>query len=337
MVKRVGNLMPLIADRENLREAFLRAAKDKRDRSAVVDFRNNLDHNIELMHTELSEGTYMMGGYHFFTIYEPKERKICAATFRDRVMFHAVMRVCQDMFERYQISDSYACRKGKGQYKALERARTLAAKYAWYAKIDMVHYFDSIEHKILLGQLARRFKDPRLLLLFRNLLDTYEADTDRGLPIGNLTSQFFANHYLAVADRYAKQVIHIKAFVRYMDDVIIFAHRKQELMDNMRAYTDFVHDRLKLNTHDAVVGRTEHGINFLGYVVCPNHMKLTRRSRDRYTKKMMELTRLVNCGYISQNEYAVRATCLTAFVSKAATAHLRNRLINKRALQLYGV
>ena len=214
--------MPRIASLENLHEAFLRAARGKACKRAVIDFRSRLDEHLKEMSRQLLDGTFQFGRYHFFTVCDPKRRTICAASFPERVAFHAMMRICHPVFDDFQIYDSYASRIGKGTYKALERARHFSRCYQWFAKLDVCKYFDSISHEVLLGQLCRLIKDSQLLLYFRDLLATYEVEEGRGLPIGNLTSQYFANHYLAVADHYAKEQLKVPAMVRYMDDLLLF-------------------------------------------------------------------------------------------------------------------
>lgn len=147
------------------------------------------------MSLQLLDGSFRFGQYHFFTVYDPKRRTICAASFPERVVFHAMMRICHPVFDDFQIFDSYASRIGKGTYKALERAQQYAKRYQYFAKLDVCKYFDSIDHEVMLHQLCRLFKDSQLLIFFRDLLDSYETSEGRGLPIGNLTSQYFANDY----------------------------------------------------------------------------------------------------------------------------------------------
>lgn len=337
MVKRVGNLMERIADRENLNEAFLRAAKAKRGRQAVIAFRSNLDENLLRMRRQLLDGTFRFGQYQFFTIHDPKTRSICAASFPERVAFHAIMRICHPVFDAYQIYDSYACRKGKGQYKALERAQHFARRYQWFAKLDVRHYFDSISHRILMQQLCRLFKDRQLLLYFNDLIESYSATEGRGIPIGNLTSQYFANHYLAAADHYAKQQIGIKAMVRYMDDVLLFAREKQELTDMMNTYLQYLHECLSLESHEPIINRTTHGIPFLGYVVYGRDLRLNKRSKKRYHAKMKELAVSINLGEISEGDYAQHAQCLTSFVAKASTQGFRGKVLNSKGMYLEGL
>lgn len=316
-MKRVGNLMERIASMDNLQEAFLRAARGKNHRAAVIQFRQNLDSNLLTMRSQLLDGTFQFGKYRLFTIYDPKKRTICAASFPERVAFHAMMRICHPVFDNYQIYDSYASRKGKGTYKALERARVMAGRYQWFVKLDVCKYFDSIDHETLVRQLCRLFKDRQLLGHFRSLIDGYNVTQGRGLPIGNLTSQYFANHYLAQADHYCKESLGIKGYVRYMDDMVLFDNDKDRLLDTTRRFVAFIEDELKMELHPMVLNRTATGLPFLGYVVYSECLRLNGRSKRRFVYKMTGLCCDLQSGLVSQQEYAVRAACLTEFVRKA--------------------
>lgn len=317
MVKRVGNLMQRIASLENLHEAFLRAAKGKSDKCAVKEFRSRLDKNLCEIGRQLLDGSFQFGKYHFFTVYDPKKRMICAASFPERVVFHAMMRICHPVFDDFQIFDSYASRVGKGTYKALERSEYFAHRYRWFVKLDICKYFDSIDHDVMMQQLCRLFKDPQLLIFFRNMLDGYETIKGCGLPIGNLTSQYFANHYLAVADHYVKEQLHVKAMVRYMDDVLLFSDDKEQLKSQVRGFVDFVEHNLHLCVHQPVMNKTCYGIPFLGYVVYPDCLRLNQRSRRRFCQKMDALTDNLLSERMSEWEFSMRASCLHAFIDKA--------------------
>lgn len=331
-MKRVGNLMERIASTDNLQEAFLRASRGKAHRAAVRLFRQNLDSNLLRMQCQLLDGTYRFGKAFFFTIYDPKKRTICAASFPDRVAFHAMMRICHPVFDNYQIYDSYASRKGKGTYKALDRACVMAARYSWFAKLDVCKYFDSIDHEVLFSQLCRLFKDRQLLRYFRSLIDGYHVTEGRGLPIGNLTSQYFANHYLSQADHYGKESLGIKGYVRYMDDMVLFDSDKNRLLDTTRCFVAYMEEQLKMRLHPVVLNRAVMGLPFLGYVVYPGRLRLNGRSKRRYVHKMTELNRDLQSGLVSQEEYAVRATCLTEFVRKADSNNFRFRISTEKGL-----
>ncbi len=337
MVKRVGNLMPRIADISNLQEAFLRAAKGKNGKKEVVVFRSHLNANLIQIQKELMDGCYQFGNYHFFTIYDPKERLICAAQFRDRVVFHAMMRICHPVFDHYQVFDSYASRIGKGTYKALDRVRCFAGRYRWFVKIDMCKYFDSIHHKILYNQLNRLFKDRQLLLLFNNLLSTYSTMPARGLPIGNLTSQYFANHYLSVADHYLKETLKVPAMVRYMDDVLVFASDRNELKRFCERYSTFVRQELLLEIHSPVLNCTKRGIPFLGYVVYADGLRLNRRSKLRFVNHLEKLMKSDINGKMKDNDIATRLTCMLSFVNKAKASGYLHQIILGKGAYLQGL
>lgn len=313
---------------DNLQEAFLRAARGKNGKQTTQMFRANLDRELLSISTELSAGTYRFGGGYSFQIHDPKPRSIYAAPFRDRVTFHAMMRICHPVFDAFQCYDSYASRPGKGTYAALFRAQALSGRHSWFAKVDVVHFFDSIDHGILLRQLARLFKDARLLCYFRDLLDCYHSAPGKGIPIGNLTSQYFANHYLAVADHYAKEQLRIPGLVRYMDDVIIFADSREMVIKLCQRYRDYLKDNLLLNTHPPVINRTSFGIPFLGYVVYPDRLRLNLRSKRRFRDKTEDL--MDNAD--NEDEYGKRLNALTAFVQKADVRGYVSKTYRSRGL-----
>ena len=324
--------MEKIVHPENLREAFLRAVRGKSNRLEVLRFRADLDASLCDIRAHLLSGNYPFGKYRFFTIHDPKERLICAAPFADRVAFHAMMRISHPIFDAYQIYDSYASRVGKGGYKALERAQYFAGHYEWFAKLDVRHYFDSIDHEIVMHQLESLFKDKLLLAHFRCLLDSYHTQQGKGLPIGNLTSQYFANHYLSVADHYAKETLRVPAMVRYMDDVLLFAHDKEELFTWVKNWQNFLSSTLLLELHPPVLNKTVRGIPFLGYVVYQDKLRLNQRSRTRYIRKIKQLVAWLKEGIIEEKEYRNRLEALTAFIEKADTRAYRRKVFSQEGM-----
>lgn len=337
-MKRVGHLMEQIAHPDNLREAFLRAARGKSTRPSVRAFRANLDENLMQMHHQLLDCTFRFGDYRFFTVYDPKRREICAASFPERVAFHAMMRICHPVFDDYQIFDSYASRIGKGTYAALDRAVHFAHRYRWFAKLDVVKYFDSLDHRVLKNQLHSLFKDKRLLNYFDGLIDGYKgAALDRGVPIGNLTSQYFANHYLSPADHYAKQDLKVPGLVRYMDDVLFFHDDKATLNAMVKDYRRYVIEKLHLMHHPVVLNEASRGIPFLGYVVRGNGLRLNLRSKRRFVAKMRNLTQELNDAGIDQEQYAMRAGCLLAFTDKADSVGFRKKMASSAGMYPQGL
>ena len=196
-MKRANNLVAKIADPDNLRLAFYNARKGKLYSKQVLIYQRALHLNLLHLRDEILTGKVNVGEYHSFKIFDPKERLISAPAFSEQVLHHAVINVCHQYFERHQIHDSYACRIGKGTYAALDRAKKYTRRFPWFLKLDIRQYFAGIHHEVLKQQLRRLFKDPTLLTILDAIIESYSDSPQRGLPIGNLTSQYFANHYLS--------------------------------------------------------------------------------------------------------------------------------------------
>lgn len=214
-----------IADADNLREAFLRAARGKGHHGEVIAFRENLAAELAALRAGILAGTVVVGQFTAFTIHEPKERRIHAPCFRERVLHHAVIGPCEADFERWLIEDTFACRRGKGREAALRRAEHHTARHGWFLKLDVAKYFDSIPHAVLLGEIARRWRDRRVVALWERIVRCYETAPGRGLPIGALTSQHLANFFLGAADRYVKETLRVPGYARYMDDMALWGGR----------------------------------------------------------------------------------------------------------------
>jgi len=215
---------------DNLREAYCKARRGKLYNKEVLQFSANLNDNLLQLRQQLLSGDIITGGYRKFTIYDPKERIIIAAPFHQRVLHHGLLNICHQYFEKFQIFNSYASRQGKGTYAALEKAATYSKKYPWFLKLDCRKYFDIINHGILKTQLQRLFKEGKLLHIFDRIIDSYHTEEGCGLPIGNLTSQYFANHYLSVADHFALEKLGVPGFVRYMDDMVLWDNDINKLL-----------------------------------------------------------------------------------------------------------
>jgi len=327
-MKRENNLLNEIADPENLRLAFWKARKGKDGKMEVLEFRKNLDDNLLRLRKELLSSTAKVGSYHYFTIYDPKERQICAAAFPERVLQHALMNICHCNFEKHQIFDSYASRLGKGTYAAIERAASFQKKYTWFLKLDIRKYFDSIDHKRLKILLENRFKDKELLFLFNQIIDSYKTQDGKGLPIGNLTSQYFANHYLSIADHFIKEKLHAIAYVRYMDDMVIWAEDKQSLLKIGSAFQSFIETELSLSLKPFCLNSCDKGLPFLGYVLFPTHTMLNRVSRNRFISKLKYFNYNLSHNKWPQATYQSHVLPLLAFVKYAKTYKLRTKYCN---------
>lgn len=339
-MKRAGRLMERVVDRENLREAFSRASRGRRTKPDAAEFALRLEENLAGLARELAGGSYAVGPYHRFTIFDPKERLITAPCFRDRVLHHAVILVCEPVFERFLIADTFACRRGKGREAAVERARQFARRYPWFLKLDIRKYFDSIDHKILRGKLARKFKDRRLLDLFDRVIASHEAAPGRGVPIGSLTSQHFANFYLGWLDRFVKEGLRAGGYVRYMDDFVVWGEDRSALALARDRIAEFLEREMSLRLKpEPYINRSRFGMDFLGCRVKPSHVSLNRRSRVRLGRGLRRLEREHLAGHLAGPELQQRATALIAFARAGSTSswRWRSRVLQSLAVDGHGL
>jgi RNA-directed DNA polymerase len=325
-MKRASRLMERVHDRATLREAFARASLGKRTKRDALAFGLRLDENLAELARELVQGTYEVGPYHQFTIFDPKERVITAPCFRDRVLHHALNLVCEPVFERFLIADTFACRRGKGRIRAVERAQYFSRRYPWFLKLDIRKYFNSIDHEILSKRLGKKFKDRRLLDLFDRIIASYEVMPGHGVPIGSLTSQHFANFYLGWLDRFVKEGLRAGGYVRYMDDFVVWGEDRAWLSGVRDRVREFVERELSLGLKpEPYINRCRFGMDFLGCRVKPSHVSLNRRSRVRFGRKLRWLEREHAAGRLDEASLQQRATALVAFTHAGPTVSWRWR------------
>jgi retron-type reverse transcriptase len=303
-VKTYKNLFSQIIAFENLYRAANQAAKCKREKFNVMDFFLSLEENLFTLQTELTAGDYRPGAYRTFFIYDPKPRLISAAPFRDRVVHHALMNVIGPHLERGLIFDTYANRVGKGTHQAIRRFQQFLQQYRFVLKCDVKKYFPSIDHQILKSLLRQRIGDQQVLWLTDIIIDHSNQQVEvldhfpgddlftplerrRGLPIGNLTSQNFANYYLNPLDHFIKEVLKCRAYLRYVDDFALFGNDKRQLWrwheEIIRFLAAF---RLKLNLNRCTVSPSSTGARFLGQVIFPTHRRLTGENVRRFKKRL---------------------------------------------------
>lgn len=333
-MKRTGFLYEKIATPDNLRLAFTRARRGKQLREEVRRYCAHLHANLSKMQAQLCEGPECVevGRCRFFTIFDPKERRICAPVFAERILHHAVINIAGPYLDTYQIDGSYACRTRRGTYQALAKAQQMAKRYRHYLKLDVRKYFESIDHQVLMGQLARRFKDPRLLRLLERIVAAYHTAPGKGLPIGSLTSQYLANHYLAGLDHHIKERMRVRAYARYMDDFVLWHDDKQQLKGWYQEIQSYLQDGLRLELNPQSLNHTSRGMTFLGYRVFPDAIRLSQRSRTRFVRKFTGYERKWQAGIWSERELAEHMTALLAFIKHAETFGFRQQIIEQ-----YGV
>jgi len=315
-VKTYRHLYTRICDWDNLYRAYRRARKGKRGREPVANFEYNLEANLAQLHRELVERTYQPGQYNSFFIYEPKRRLISAAPFRDRVVHHALCQVIEPIFERSFIHDSYANRVGKGTHRALDCCTHFARRYRYVLQCDVRQFFPSIDHEILRHILGKHIACPDTMSLIDRILasgvgvlseeyqmqwfpgdDLFAVHRPRGLPIGNLTSQFWANCYLNPFDHFVKRELKCPAYLRYVDDFLLFANHKETLHHWRTTLVEFLASlRLTLHEQQAQPRPVSEGIPFLGFVVFPDHRRLKRRKVLAYRRQLKAILRRYAVG-----------------------------------------
>ena len=325
-MRRLGNLWNQFLDRENLRAAVAKALRAKRSRLDARAFTANLESHLNGLAAALESGTFEHGRVRQFVVFDPKERLITAPCFEERVTHHAIMNVCEGWFDRRLIDDSFACRVGRGRIAAVVRAQEFSAAHPFFLRLDVRKYFDSIPHSNLLSMLARLIKDRRMFELFTQIIYSYRSSVGRGLPIGSLTSQHLANLYLDPLDRFVKETLRLKGYVRYMDDCVIWGSSPRELGVVLDRCKQFIDDRLSLVfKHQPYTNRTVHGIDFLGCRVWPQHITLSRRSRLRFGRGLAHLEQEHSLGRIDERILQQRVLAIVAFARAGGVASWRFR------------
>ncbi len=307
-MKRYGNLYEKVFEFGNLLKALREASDSKRFRPDVSEFNYNREKEIFTLSDALQNKTYKPGDYHTFYITDPKKRLISAAPFRDRVVHHALCQIIEPLFDNQFIRHSYANRPGKGSHRALALCTKFCRQYPFVLKCDIQKYFPSIDHEILFQLIQRRIKCPDTLWLIKTIIQNSNPQEERvcyfpgddlftpferwhGIPIGNLTSQYFANIYLNGFDHFIKEILRCKAYIRYVDDFIIFSDDKKylnSLIPQLQHYLNTL--RLKLHPQKCHVSAVKDGVSFLGWQVFAGHRRLKRKTGLRIQKKVKQLT-----------------------------------------------
>ena len=311
----------------NLMLATKKAARGKRSRPEVARFLFDLEPGLIALQGELLDGSWRPGEFRTFQIRDPKPRTISAAPFRDRVVHHALMNVLDPIFDRSLIGHTYACRRGKGTHRALAHARLLARRNGYFLKGDIEACFESIDHTVMKAQLRRILKDHRLLEVLDRIIDAGGARSQPGvgLPIGNLTSQYFANHYLGRFDRFVTQQLGVRGYLRYMDDFLLFAADKSDLHRWRAEIRAFLAECLHLRLKESVsfVAPARRGIPFLGFAVFPGAVRLQGTRKRRTLARIRLVERRRREGLTSEEDMARCVTASLAHVQHADTLGLR--------------
>ncbi len=327
-MKREGYVIQRAADPENLRQAFWRAQRGKKDRPEVIAFRDHLDEELSAMRKGLIKGGLVLGRQTVFGIRDPKPRLICAPAFPERVLHHALVAVVEVNLEKFAIDDSYACRPGKGSHRAVLRAQSFSRKSRSYLKLDIARFFDSISHDLLLKFLARRFKDQDFLGLVSEILGHHQVSRARGLAIGSLMSQHLANFFLGYLDRFVKEELRCQHYLRYMDDFVLWHDQSSELRMYLRRIREYLSERLQLDLKDSVlIGDSARGMDFLGFRIWPQRLGLGRRARYRFSRELSKVQRDLERQSITEDEASRKFDGLWGWCRMAETAGIRSRVL----------
>lgn len=326
MGKRVFNLWSDITSFEQLRLSTKLAKKGVRLNRSALSFLTEIDSNLIDLQQELFNHTYQPQPYTEFMLLDPKPRRIQAAGFVDRVVHHSLCQSLTPHFERSYLAHSFACQKGKGNHKAIQQAQRFSRrfKHGWFLKIDVKHCFETVDHAVLMQQISRRIGCADTLWLTEKIISHGGVD-GKGLPIGNLTSQHFANFYLDVLDHYCVEQLRIRGFIRYMDDVLLFSYDKYHLLEALGELTLWLPQTLKLALkHTATqLHPVDHGIPFLGFRIFPQCIRFDSRRKRRFIQQWKCIAKM------DEFEQSQRYNGLVCWAEQANTRQLRRNLLQK--------
>lgn len=347
----IDDIYGKICEYEHLYQSHIEARKGKRYRDDVMLFTDRLEENLIELQNELIWQTYSVGRYRPFYVREPKLRLVMALQYRDRVVQWAIYKELYPFYDKMFIEDSYACRREKGTHKAADRLqywlRQVSRKPGewYYLKLDISKYFYRVDHLLLLDILGSRIKDQRLMWLLKTIInsedtrfglpagvspeDCPEEDwlSDVGMPIGNLTSQLFANIYLNELDQLCKHDLMLHYYIRYMDDVIILSDDKRELAELKETIENFLKDFLHLDLNKKTTIRPcRDGIDFVGYRMWATHRKLKKQTARRIIRNVKRICENIAAGNTSKEELERVAASYNGILEHCNSYGLRNKL-----------
>ncbi|MBI2583243.1 MAG: hypothetical protein HYW25_01125 [Candidatus Aenigmarchaeota archaeon] len=345
-MKSYSNLYGQLCSMENLKLAYKKARKSKVSRWYVKEFETDLSRNLLQLQKELQEMSYEPRPLTQFVIKDPKTRIISASNFRDRVVHHALCNIIEPIFDKIFIYDSYANRKGKGTHAALKRfdcfrrkvsqngrllpnARDNNQVFGYALKADVKHYFDSVDHEVMMQIIRRKIKDESVLWLIRKILDNHNCKTPgKGMPIGNLTSQFFANVYLNELDYFVKHHLNAKYYVRYVDDFVILDAPKQRLEFYNAQIKEFLKSiKLELHPEKSKVMPLHAGVKLLGFRVFYRYKLPKKSNLRRITNRINGFIDLYREGIMDKAEILERVEGWNAYAIHANTYKLRKQMM----------
>lgn len=287
-MKTYNNLFEKICSYENFYIAYENATKGKRHYKEVIEIEKDKDNFLKSLADEVREMKYKVSQYVVFKLWSGgKYRDIYKLPMRDRIVQHAIMVYCERIFRESFIQDTFSSIKGRGIHRGLKRLKRAVKdkEYKYVLQLDIHHCYPSIDQQILKQKLRKKFKDERLILLFDTIIDS----CDKGVPIGNYTSQYFNNFYFSGMDHWIKEQIHFKHYFRYCDDIVIFGKTKQELhllFEKIKIFTNKLNVKIKSNYK---IFPKELGINFLGYITREKYIRIRKTTKNNFIKKVKKM------------------------------------------------
>lgn len=335
---------------ENLLSAYQKARKGKSKKTSVIQFEKNLDIELIKLQHQLRTFFYTPHPLRRFIVRDPKTRVIHASAFRDRVVHHALMNIIAPIFEKSFILDSYASQINKGTHVAVQRFEYFQRKVSrngkrvriggggnsnsvegYVLKADIKHYFDTVDHDVLLSIIKRKIKDGKVMWLIRKILNNFEGnDLNKGMPLGNYTSQFFANVYLNELDHFVKHDLKVKYYIRYVDDfVILHSNRKvlEYYQDRINHYLQFL--KLELHPDKSKIIPLKSGIVFLGYKIFYKYKRLRKRNFRAFENKFSKKLELYRKGEITKEYLEESLQGWFGYAKWANTYKLRTKILDK--------
>lgn len=331
-MKRVAISLAEIAEYENLALALQKAAKGKRYRADVIRFMQQVEVNLNRLGCDIRAGLLPYGRFRIFSILDPKPRVIHAACFEDRVFHHALMNLAGGVLERAMLPSSYACRPNKGVHKAVKQVQCYLQRYAYYGKIDIQGYFASIPHHSLLQVLQARFKGGALLAQFQRVLASYRVDVlpeMRGLPIGSLTSQYFANYYLDGLDRLLDGLPAVRAHIRYMDDIMWWCDYPEQVVWVLAVVEHYLAEqRGLLIKPNQQLQPSVQGVTYCGFRIMRGAVRLSRRRKRQFRQRRQYWEWQYQQGVINAHQLQLASSAVHAI-----TDHTDSLLWRRKNLQ----
>ena len=332
-MKIFSHLYKEITSLDNLFQAWEEFKKDKRKKIDVGIFERHLEDNIFELHKDLASKTYRHSTYSGFYIKDPKIRHIHKAVVRDRIVHHALYKILNPIFESTFISDSYSSRLNYGIHKGFAKlvsyARKVSNNYSrdcWALKCDVRKFFDSVDHKVLLALIKKKVNDPGLVWLLEEIIKSFSKE--KGIPIGNLTSQLFANVYLNEFDQFVKHKLKVKYYLRYADDFLLLDVKREVLAVYMSKLEKFLADNLKLSLHPTKVSlrKLTWGIDFVGYIARPYHQVLRTKTQKRIFRKIKEKIVLFKTSEIEEQTLKQSIQSYLGVLRHANTYKIKQKL-----------